>query len=94
MATNSKMSTKDTFINMPPPRPKPGPWLSQNKMNEFNELIDIFFNHRKASKPVVETKDKPAVTIYELIRRKSSLVLVEGVLYKVTCEPVDVEKIK
>jgi len=69
-------------------------------MNDFNELIDIFFNHRKArtpdmeKMPTVKPKEKPPVTVDELIRRKSSLVLVDGILYRITCEPVDVEKLK
>ena len=67
-------------------------------MNGFNEMLDVFFNGRTSyydnQPPVRKTEEKSAVTVSELIRRKSSLVLVDGVLYKITCEPVDIEKLK
>jgi hypothetical protein len=52
----------------------------------FNRFVDTLFNGRPASAP------EPArrrVTIPELIRRGTSVVLVEGKPYRITVEPVE-----
>ncbi len=49
---------------------------------DFVHFIDTFFNGRPAPK-------KSGVTITELIRRKKSVVLADGKLYKITCEEFD-----
>lgn len=46
-------------------------------MEPLSKVLDVFFNGRPAG------QKKGAVTIEELIRRGSSVVLVDGVLYRV-----------
>lgn len=52
------------------------------------KTMDVFFNGRPAQPRTVVPK--ASVTIVELIRRKTSYVRVNGKLYRVTCEEMEV----
>ena len=54
----------------------------RNNKNLFDKLADVFGEQRPNSK----------VTIEEIIRRKTSMVLYEGKLYRVTAEEVEPTK--
>jgi hypothetical protein len=56
--------------------------MAQRMKNIFDRLADAFGE----PKPIVTSK----VTIAELIRRKSSVVLYDGKLYRITVEETEV----
>jgi hypothetical protein len=57
------------------------------------QLANAFFNKRPArSGAVEEIIEKRGVTIQELIRRKESVILVDGKLWRMIIEPANVEE--
>lgn len=56
---------------------------------DIAKLADVFFNGRPFESKPADSK----VTVAEIIRRKSSMVLFEGKLYQVTVKQIDDEKL-
>jgi hypothetical protein len=57
--------------------------------DELARFADTFFNGRPYSNGAVPSRK--AVTMAELVRRKSSVIMHAGKLYRVTVEPATVE---
>jgi hypothetical protein len=57
--------------------------------NWLAEILDVFFNGRPARTTAV-----PKVTVQELVRRKTSHILLEGKLYRIEVREVSTSKDK
>jgi hypothetical protein len=65
-------------------------------MNPLAEIVDVFFNRRPLRDgeraPAKATAKRPAVTVGELVKRGTSVVLYEGKLYRIVVEEAEVVK--
>jgi hypothetical protein len=57
--------------------------------NWLAEILDVFFNGRPAAKAAA-----PKVTVQELVRRKTSHILLEGKLYRIEVREVSTSENK
>jgi hypothetical protein len=62
----------------------PNGWLAG-----LAELSDVFFNGRRARKAAA-----PKVTVQELVRRKTSHILLEGKLYRIEVREISTSEDK
>lgn len=56
-------------------------------MEPFSKIVDVLFNGRSAT-----PEPKPSVTLDMLIKRKVSMVLFQGKLYRIQADEVDAKK--